>query len=317
MYVPKEVLDNKYFAERLDTSDEWIRTRSGILERRRCAPEESTSSMSTEAARRAIEMAGIAPTDLGLIVCATATGDYQFPATAAFIQHALGAEGVPAFDVNAACAGFLYGLCVGGSMLAAGAGEYALVIGAETLTRFVDPEDRATVVLFGDAAGAAVLGRSTGGEQSILYCDMGSDGSRAKLIWVPGGGSKLPTSQMTVDERLHFMHMKGREVYKFAVTKLQELIDNALTVTGLKPDDLKLVIPHQSNLRIIESARERLGLPPEKVAINIDRFGNTSAASVIMSLDEGLRDGTLQRGDLVLMVGIGAGLTWSTAVIRL
>jgi 3-oxoacyl-[acyl-carrier-protein] synthase-3 len=317
MYVPDEVLDNQHFINYLDTTDEWIRTRSGILERRRVAPNESTSTMAAEAAKRALEAAGLAPTDLGLIVCATATGDCQFPATATFVQHALGADGVPAFDVNAACAGFLYGLCVGASMLSAQACKYALVIGAETLTRFVDPEDRATIVLFGDAAGAAILGPAENPDQSILYCDMGTDGSRAELIWVPAGGSRLPASQMTVAERLHFMRMKGREVYKFAVTKLQELIDNALTVTGLKPEDLKLVIPHQSNLRIIESARERLGLPPEKVAINIDRYGNTSAASVIMGLDECIRDGTLQRGDIVLMVGIGAGLTWGTAVVRL
>ncbi len=317
MYVPQEVLDNQHFVNYLDTTDEWIRTRSGIRERRRVAPNESTSTMAAEASRRALEAAGLSAKDLGIIVCATATGDCQFPATATFVQHALGADGVPAFDVNAACAGFLYGLCVAASMLNARACEYALVIGAETLTRFVDPEDRATIVLFGDAAGAAVLGPAENAGQSILYCDMGTDGSRAKLIWVPAGGSRLPASQMTVAERLHFMHMRGREVYKFAVNKLQELIDNALNVTGLKPEDLKLVIPHQSNLRIIESARERLGLPSEKVAINIDRYGNTSAASVIMGLDEGIRNGTLQRGDIVLMVGIGAGLTWSTAVVRL
>ena len=173
------------------------------------------------------------------------------------------------------------------------------------------------VVLFGDAAGAAILSRAADSKQAILYRDMGCDGTRAKLIWLPAGGSRLPASEMTVAERLHFMHMRGREVYKFAVTKMQELIDNALAVTGLKPDALKLIIPHQSNLRIIESVREKLGLPPEKMSVNIDRYGNTSAASVIVSLDEARRDGTLQPGDLVLMVAIGSGLTWGTMLVRL
>ena len=316
-YVPEEVLDNQYFVDRLDTTDEWIRTRSGILERRRAAPEETTSTMAAEAAKRALEQAGLSPQDLGVIICATATGDCQFPATATFVQRHLGADGVPAFDVGAACAGFLYATSVAASMLSSGGCKYALVIGAELLTRFVDSEDRATVVLFGDAAGAAVLGPAEEPHQKILYCDIGCKGEGADLIWVPAGGSKLPASEMTVAERLHFMRMKGREVYKFAVTKMHALIDNALAVTGLKPDDLKLVIPHQSNLRIIESARERLGLPREKIAINIDRYGNTSSASVIVSLDEGLRDGTLQKGDIVLLVAIGAGLVWGTAVVRL
>lgn len=316
-YLPQEVLDNKYFADYLDTTEEWIRTRTGILERRRAAADETTSTMAARAARSALENAGVSANELGVIICATATGDCPFPATAAFIQRELGADGVAAFDISAACAGFLHGTCVAAGLMTAKACKYALVVGAETLTRFVDPEDRGTVVLFGDAAGAAVLGPSTNPQQSILYCDMGCKGSGAELIWVPAGGSRLPASEMTVAERLHFMRMKGREVYKFAVTKIQELIDNALKETGLKPDNLKLVIPHQSNRRIIESARERLGLPPEKVAVNIDRYGNTSAASVIISLDEALRDGTLQRGDIVLMVAIGAGLTWSTAVVRL
>jgi len=337
-YVPEEVLDNQYFIDRLDTTDEWIRTRSGIRERRRAAPEETTSTMAAEAGRRALEQAGLSANDLGVIICATATGDCQFPATATFVQKHLGVDGIPAFDVGAACAGFLYATAIGASMLSAGSCKYALVIGAELLTRFVDPEDRATVVLFGDAAGAAVLGPADKPQQKILYCDIGCKSEGVELIRIPAGGSRLPASKMTVEERLHYMQMRGREVYKFAVTKLHELIDmqmrgrevykfavtklhelidNALAVTGLKPDDLKLIIPHQSNLRIIESARERLGLPREKVAVNIDRYGNTSSASVIVTLDEGLRDGTLQRGDIVLLVAIGAGLVWGTAVVRL
>jgi len=317
MYVPKEVLTNQHFVDYLDTSDEWIVTRTGIRERRKAAPGEYTSTMGVKAAQNALDDAGLSASDIDLIICTTATGDCPFPATAAFIQAALGAGNVPAFDVVAACAGFLHGTIAAAGLLNSGLYERALVIGAETLTRYVDAEDRRMVVLFGDGAGAAVLSRSANPEQAILYCDMGCDGTLAKLIWLPAGGSRLPASQMTVAERLHYMHMRGREVYKFAVNKMLELITNALAATGLTPQDLKLVIPHQSNLRIIESVREKIGLDREKMAVNIDRYGNTSAASVIMSLDEARRDGTLQPGDIVLMVAIGSGLTWSTMIVRL
>jgi 3-oxoacyl-[acyl-carrier-protein] synthase-3 len=316
-YVPDAVLNNQHFTDYLDTSDEWIMTRTGIRERRRAAPEEWTSTMAEKAARNALEDAGLQPSDLDLIICATATSDCPLPSTAAFIQAALGAEEIPAFDVNAACAGFLYGAVTAASFISSGMYERVLVVGAEILTRAADPQDRTTIVLFGDAAGAAILERSSSTEQGILYFDMGCDGTRAEHIWVPAGGSRLPTSETTVAERLHYIRMKGREVYKFAVNKLQQLIDNALETTNLTPDDLKLVIPHQSNLRIIESARVRMGLPKDKIAVNIDRYGNTSAASVILSLDEARRDGTLQAGDIVLLVAIGAGLTWSTMIIRL
>ncbi len=316
-YLPDEVLSNQHFADYLDTSDEWIVSRTGIRERRRAAPGECTSTMAAKASELALQDAGLTIRDIDIIICATATGDCPFPATATFVQAALGAENIPAFDVSAACAGFVHGTTVASGMLSSGMFERALVIGAETLTRYVDPQDRRTVILFGDGAGAAVLARSTDPRQAILYWDLGCDGTRAEHIWIPAGGSRLPTSEMTVAERLHFMHMRGREVYKFAVTKMQSLIDNALSTTGLSPADLKLVIPHQSNLRIIESVRERMGLEREKIAINIDRYGNTSAASVIMSLDEARRDGTLQRGDLVLLIAIGAGLTWGTMIVRL
>jgi len=192
-----------------------------------------------------------------------------------------------------------------------------LVIGAELLSRFAKTEDRRTVVLFGDAAGAAVFSASDDPDHGILYCDLGCDGTKADYILVPAGGTRLPTSEMTVAERLHFLHMKGKEVYKFAVKKMQELIDHALAETGLAPDDLKLVIPHQSNMRIIESVRRKLGLPREKMVVNIDRYGNTSSASVPMGLDEARRNGTVKEGDLVLMVAIGAGLTWATMILRL
>lgn len=316
-YIPEEILNNQYFEDYLDTSDEWIVTRTGIRERHRAAPEETTSSMAAEAAKVALDDAGLSVDDIDLIICATATGDHPFPATAAFTQAALGAKDVPAFDIGAACAGFLYGIATAASFICSGAYRRVLLIGAETLTRFANPEDRATIILFGDAAGAAILERAETPEQGVLYVEMGCDGTKAHHIWVPAGGSRLCASASTVAERLHYMHMKGPEVFKFAVTKLRQLIDHTLEATGLSPNDLKLVIPHQSNLRIIEAARERLGLPPEKVAVNIDRYGNTSAASVIVSLDEARRDGTLKTGDLVLMVAVGAGLTWSVMLVRL
>ncbi len=316
-YTPEAVITNQHFVDRLETNHEWILTRTGIKERRKAAPNETTSTMAAEASRRALKAAGMTIKDIDVIVCATATGDHQFPATATFVHGELGAGNIPAFDISAACAGFLYGTVFASSMLASKLYRNALVIGAETLTRFADAEDRATCILFGDAAGAAVLGPSADPERGILFCELGCDGTRADHIIVPAGGARLPTSAGTVAERMHFLRMKGREVYKFAVVKMQDLIDRALAETGLKPADLKLVIPHQSNLRIIESVQEKMGLPSEKIAVNIDRFGNTSAASIMLSFDEGIRNGTLQPGDLVMMIAIGAGLVWGVLIVRL
>jgi 3-oxoacyl-[acyl-carrier-protein] synthase-3 len=273
--------------------------------------------MAVLAARKALDNAGLTIKDIDVIICATATGDHQFPSTASFIHAGLDAGEIPAFDVAAACAGFLHGTTIALGLIHSGLYRHALVIGAETLTRFADSEDRTTAILFGDAAGAVVLGPASDGNSGVLHCEIGCDGTRADNIIVPAGGSKLPVSAVTVAERLHYMRMKGREVYKFAVVKMQELIDRALESACLAPSDLKLVIPHQSNLRIIESVRERLGLPMEKMAVNITRFGNTSAASILLSFDEARRDGTLGTGDHVLMVAIGAGLTWGSMLIRL
>jgi len=316
-YVPAEVVPNQHFVDYLDTTDEWIVSRTGIRERRKASPSECTSTMAVEAARRALENAGLTADDIDVIVCATATGDCPLPATATFVQEALGGRLTPAFDVGAACAGFIYATSVGAGLLGSGFYERALIIGAETLSRYIDPQDRTTCVILGDGAGAAVISRSRNPEQAILHCEMGCDGTRTKQIWVPAGGSRLPSSSTTVAERLHYMKMRGRDVYKFAVIKMQELIDRALEATALTPDDLKLVIPHQSNLRIIESVREKMGLPPEKIAINITRYGNTSAASIPLALDEARRNGTLNSGDVILLLAIGAGLTWGCMVIRL
>lgn len=316
-YLPSEVVPNEYFANYLDTSDEWIVARTGIRERRRAAPDEFTSTLAANASRQAMERAGLTINDIDMIICATATGDCPFPATAAFVQAQLGGIGIPAIDVSAACAGFLYGANIAAGMLASGMYKHILVIGAETLTRVTDPQDRGTVVLFGDAAGAAIFGRAEHAEQGVLHCELGCDGTKTDYICIPGCGSRRPVSPAVLEERLQYMHMRGREVYKFAVVKLQKLVENALESAGLTPDDLKLFIPHQSNLRIIESARERLGLPREKVAVNIDRYGNTSAASVIVSLAEAQHEGRVGPGDVVLMVAIGAGLTWGTMLLRL
>ncbi len=316
-YVPDEVISNRHFIDYLDTTEDWIVSRTGIRERRRAAPDESTSTMAVKAAQQALADAEMSPEQIDVIICATATPDYPFPSTASAVQHALGVPGGAAFDVGAACAGFLYATSIAAGLINSGIQKRALVIGAETLTRFTDMEDRRTAILFGDGAGAAVLTKVKTPGPAILYCDLGCDGSRGKDIWVPAGGSVLPASTTTVAERLHYMKMRGPEVYKFAVIKMQKLIDTALRATNLTPDDLKLVIPHQSNLRIIESVRTRMGLPRERVSVNIDRYGNTSAASVIMALDEARRDGTLQSGDLALMVAIGAGLTWGTMIVRL
>ncbi len=316
-YVPERVVTNEHFAGHLDTSDEWIRARTGIRERRYAAGDETTSVLATNACERALADANLTIDDIDIIICATATGDQPFPATAVHIQAALGGKDLPSFDVSAACSGFLHAAIVAAGLLSSGIYNRALVVGAETLSRWIDPEDRRTVILFGDGAGAAVLGVSKKPDQGILYCDLGCDGTKSDLICIPAGGSTLPSSNTTVAERLHYMHMKGREVYKFAVNKMQRLIDNALEQAGLTPDALSLVIPHQSNLRIIESVREKMGLPREKVTVHIDRYGNTSAASVPMGLDEARRNGTVKEGDCVLMVAIGAGLTWATLVVRL
>lgn len=316
-YAPKEVLTNDFFADYLDTSDEWITSRTGIHSRHRAAPDETTSTLATHAAQRALTDAGMSADELDLIIVCTATPDTPVPSTACYVQTQLGLTNIPVFDINAACSGFAFGLVVAANMVNTGCYKNIMVIGAETLTRITNFEDRNTAVLFGDAAGAAIISASTDPNRGLLFHRLGTDGSRAHDIWMPGGGSAQPASHESVDQRRHYLHMNGREVYKFAVKKMRELIDEAMQVTGLKPEELKMVIPHQSNLRIIESVREKLGLPLDKIAINIDKFGNTSAASVIVALDESRQKGLLQEGDVILLVVLGAGLTWGAVVWRL
>jgi 3-oxoacyl-[acyl-carrier-protein] synthase-3 len=273
--------------------------------------------MGLQAARQAMEQAGVAATDLDLIIFGTISPHYPLPATACLLQTELGCRQIPAFDISAACSGFMFGMIVASHMLAGGAYRTALIIGSENMSSILDFQDRGTCVLFGDGASAAILGPARRGGQGIVYATMGCDGSGARMIWIPAGGSLEPTSQKVLDERLNLMRMKGREVYKFAVQKMSDMIDEVMDKAGVSPHDLALVLPHQSNLRIIESVQEKLGLPPEKFLVNIDRYGNTSSASVGICLDEARRTGRAREGDLVLMMAMGAGLTWASALIRL
>ena len=316
-YIPEEVLTNDFFAAYLDTSDEWIRPRTGIRERRRAGENESTLTMSKEAGERALADAGVEAGDLDMIIVATVTPETPLPSTACWLQAEMGLDDIPAFDIVAACSGFVYGLVTAASLIDSNGYSNVLVVGAETLTRITDYQDRATCILFGDAAGAAVVSRSSDPSRQILYHSLGARGKDAKAVWIPAGGSKEPASERTVAEGLHYMRMQGSNLFKSAVAKMDELVTEALDATGVKAQDIKMVIPHQSNLRIMESARKRMGLPVEKLGVNIDRFGNTSAASIPLVLDEARREGRLSQGDLVMLLGFGGGLTWGVTLMRL
>lgn len=315
--VPAHVMTNADFEKKLDTSDEWIRTRTGIRERRIASEGESTLTLALEASRQALADAKMAPSDIDMIVLATTTPHMPCPSTACFLQHELGCRIIPAFDLQAACSGFVYALVTAANFLNAKRCPNILVVGAETMSRIADYEDRTTCILFGDAAGAAILSAMDDGESGLYEYQLCADGSGAQMIWMPAGGSLEPASTKTVNERLHYLKMKGREVYKFAVTRMQEIIETTLANAGMTVEDVAMIIPHQSNLRIIESAGEKLKIPHEKLAINIDRFGNSSAASIPLALDQAWRAGKIKRGDFVLIAGFGAGLTWGSALFRL
>jgi 3-oxoacyl-[acyl-carrier-protein] synthase-3 len=315
--VPDTVVTNDDLAKRVETNNEWIVKRTGIRERRIAAPEVATLDLALAASRAALAEAQLAPEDIDLIQVASVTPDHILPAMACELQAALGCRTVPAFDLLAACSGFVFGLVNAAQYVTHGLVRNALVVGAETLSRITDAEDRGTCVLFGDGAGAAVIRRSSDPQRALLSGELGADGTKAKYIWVPAGGSREPASQRTINERLHFMKMEGREVYKFAVTKLQDMIRRAVDDAGVALSDVKLFIPHQSNARIIESAADKLEIPPERMFMNIDRFGNTSAASIPMALHEARQSGRATRGDLVMLLGVGAGLTWGSILLRL
>jgi 3-oxoacyl-[acyl-carrier-protein] synthase-3 len=299
----------------VDTTDEWIFTRTGIRERRIAPDYMCTSDMAVLAAQRAMEQAAVTADQIDLIICATITPDMPFPSTGCYIQHKLGAKRAAAFDIEAACSGFLYAMEIGQQFITSGTYNTVLICGAEKLSTIIDWEDRSTCVLFGDGAGAAIL-RSRGEEHGILTTCMGADGSQADILLMPGGGAKYPASKESVSGRMHHLKMSGKEVFKYAVTAMQTAAEEALQKCNLTIADIKCVIPHQANRRILESLAERLGTPIDKFYINLHRYGNISAASVAIALDEAAREGRFKQGDLILLVVFGSGLTWASCVIQ-
>ena len=314
-YVPEKVLTNFDLEKFLDTSDEWIVTRTGIRERHIAAEGEATSDLATNAARRALEAAGIEADDLDLIVVGTISGDYPWPATACLVQHKLGTRGQATFDVSAACCGFLYALANAVSQIESGRVRRALVIGAEILTRLVDWEDRNTCVLFGDGAGAVVL-EAREGESGVLSTHLHADGSYWELLYQPGFGSVNPASADGIAARLPYLRMQGNEVFKIAVRSLHDVAIEALEANGVSAAEVNLFVPHQANQRILDATAKRLGLGQEQVYVNVERFGNTSGASIPIALDEANRAGRIKAGDLVLLDAFGGGLTWASALLR-
>lgn len=313
--LPDRVITNHDLERMVETTDEWIQTRTGIRERRVVGPETATSDLAVVAAERALAEAGVAPEDVDLILVATVTPDMLFPSTACLVQERIGAVKAAAMDLEAACSGFVYGLVTGSQFIQSGAYDTVLVIGAETLSKIVDWTDRSTCVLLGDGAGAAVLQAAPPGE-GVLGFHLGADGGGGEFLMLAAGGSRLPASHETVEKRLHYLTMNGREVFKFAVKAMGEAAEAALARCGLTFDDVDYYVPHQANYRIIKASAERFGLPMDRVCVTIDRFGNTSSASIPISLDIALNDGRIKPGDLVLLVAFGGGLTWGAAAVR-
>ena len=314
-YLPEKRLTNAELATMVDTNDEWITQRTGIKERRIAGAEESTASLATAAGRRAIADAGLTPADIELVIVATITPEMGFPSTACFVAAGLGMNGTPAFDLAAACSGFIYALETAVSFVKSGRHQNVLVIGAETLSRITDYKDRGSCILFGDGAGAVVVRRGPDPKAGVLYTSTHADGNGWELLHLKPG-SRSPIDEAMLAERGQFIKLKGREVYKFAVHRFEELIHDALRKCELTPADVTLIIPHQSNVRIIESAMHKLAMPDDRVFVNIDRYGNTSAASIPIALDEARRGGRTPPGSTVLFVAFGAGLTWSNAVVK-
>jgi 3-oxoacyl-[acyl-carrier-protein] synthase III len=313
-YVPERVLTNADMEKMVDTNDEWIVSRTGIKERRIAAEHEATSDLAFYAAEKALQVAGISAEELDLIVVATVTPDMSFPSTACLVQKRLGATKAAAFDLSAACSGFVYGLANASNFIAMGTYKYALVIGAECLSRITDYTDRNTCILFGDGAGAAVLGPVPEGRgfQSFV---LGADGNGGELLKIEAGGSRMPASAETVENKRHYLYMNGREVFKFAVRIMGNAAEEALEKAGKKKEDISLMVPHQANTRIIHAALERLNLSEDKCVINLPYYANTSAASIPLALAEAAEQGRIQEGDTILLVGFGGGLTWGASVI--
>ena len=299
----------------VSTTDEWITGRTGIKERRIAGEDQSTSDLALEASVNALKYAGLKARELDLIIVATMSADTLLPSTACILQHRLDAKKAAAFDINAACSGFIYGLSVANSFIRSGQYKRILLVGAETLSRFTDWEDRNTCVIFGDGAGAAIL-EATAGENGILSTHLHADGSLGDLLSLPGGGSRYPATKETVGKKMHYIKMKGNETFKVAVKILENLVTETLKQNNLKPSQLSFLLPHQANLRIIQATANRLGLSMDKVIINIDRYGNTSAASIPIALDEAVRSGRIRKDDYLLLEAFGGGLTWGSALIR-
>jgi 3-oxoacyl-[acyl-carrier-protein] synthase-3 len=314
-YAPEKIATNLDLEKFLDTSDEWIRTRTGIVERHLAVEGENTSDLATKAARKALEMAGLAPTDLDLIIVGTITGDYPWPATACIVQNNLGAVNAGAYDVSAACSGFLYALAAGSDRIAAGNARKVLVIGAEVLSRIVDWQDRNTCVLFGDGAGAVVL-EAGEDDRGILSTHLYADGSQLELLYQPGFGTRVTPSVEGIARGAHFLKMQGNEVFKVAVRSMAEVARIALDANGMTTDDVSMFIPHQANIRILDATAKRIGLKDEQVYVNVDRYGNTSGATIPIALDEVNRAGRLKSGDILLLDAFGGGFTWASALVR-
>ncbi len=314
-YLPEKVVDNFQLAKIVDTSDEWITERTGIKTRRFAAKGEVTSDLCLKAGRRALRSAGIKASELDLVIVTTMSGDMPMPSTASILQGKLGAKNAAAFDVNAACSGFLYGLSVADSFIRSKSAKKVLLVGAEINSRFLNWEDRSTCVIFGDGAGAVVM-QPTTGKSGVLSARIYSDGDKWDLITLPGGGSQHPPTEKSMKKGLHFVHMKGNETFRVAVKTLEKLVIDTLKEDKIKPSELSLLIPHQANIRIIQATAKRLGLLMDKVFVNLDKYGNTSSASIPIALDEAVRSGRVKSGDYVLLEAFGSGLTWASSLIK-
>jgi 3-oxoacyl-[acyl-carrier-protein] synthase-3 len=314
-YLPEKILTNADLEKMVDTSDEWITSRTGIKERHMTDENTLTSDLAAEAGKRALEAAGLTPEDVDLIIVATCTPNMILPSTACITQNKLGCKNAAAFDINAGCTGFVYGISLAGEMVATGAYNTILVIGAESLTKLVDWQDRNTCVLFGDGAGAAVV-QHVGEDSGFLGHSLGSDGSGAEFIELPAGAVRMPTTQETLDTRMHYIKMKGNDVFKFAVSIFDKISKTTLDKIGMTYEDIDLIIPHQANNRILEAAGRRMKVSEDKIYSNLARFGNTSAASVPIALDEAVKAGRVKKGDVLLLVAFGAGLTYGSIVMK-
>ncbi len=314
-FAPRKIITNQDLEKLVDTSDEWITERTGIKERRIAEKGQTTSDLAFEASRKALKAAGLPPHELDLILVATMTPDTILPSISCVLQEKLGAKKAAAFDIYAACSGFIYGMSVANAFIKSDLYKNILLVGAEVLSRFTDWEDRTTCILFGDGAGAVVIQRHTG-KHGILSTHLHSDGTLGDLIRVPGGGAQHPASHDTIRRRMHFIKMKGNETFKAAVRALEGVVQEALDHNSVKPNEIDFLVPHQANLRIIQAMAQRLSMPMEKVVITLPKYGNTSAASIPMALDEAVRDGRIQENHLLLFEAFGGGLTWASALVR-